>query len=101
MSATYLQRYELVEDPEFHKRIQTAIWIAATDILNDNAVSAEKKRWARNALASYIDMDTRRRISIILAANTTIGAAGNAALDSDIQFVVNDQINKIIKGWGE
>ena len=46
-------------------------------------------------------MDTRRRISIILAANTTIGAAGNAALDSDIQFVVNDQINKIIKGWGE
>lgn len=95
MSLSYIERFALVEDAAFRKRLQFAVWSAAVDILNEASPSNSRKQWAVNALKGVADDDVMRRVAIRCAANPTIGAAGKDATDSDIQYVVSGIVNTL------
>lgn len=77
-------------------RAAAAAMNAARDVLNEDAGTANhalRVKWA----ASVFDDVNRAGADLIpfLAANATIAAAGDAATDNDIQFVVNGSINTL------
>lgn len=86
--AAYAELVDLVQDPTFRKRILYAGWSVAVDILNDGASTAGQKSLARAFLKGSGDNDQITRLAIRCVSNPTIAAAGKAALDSDIRFVV-------------
>lgn len=97
--ATYSDRAALVTDANFQARIQMALWIAATDVLNESALTdkhARRMDWAKNALKSSV-ADNLREVAVRVLANPTVGAAGAAAADADIQFVVSGLVNTFIE----
>ena len=94
----YNGRYALTENGTFQRRLQMAMWIAAVDVLNEAAGTvnhAARKTWANKALKGPQDSDILRRVSIRCSANSAIGAAGEQATDSDIQFVVNYLVDEL------
>lgn len=94
----YNGRYALTENGTFQRRLQMAIWIAAVDVLNEAAGvpnHAARKTWANKALKGPQDSDVLRRVSIRCSANASIGIAGEAATDDDIQFVVNSLVDEL------
>lgn len=94
----YNGRYALTENGTFQRRLNMALWIAAVDVLNENAGTANHAArvvWARRALKGPQDADVIRRVSIRCSANASIGAAGEQATDSDIQFVVNSLVDEL------
>jgi hypothetical protein len=97
--ATYAERAALVTDTGFQARIQMALWIAATDVMNEDASTEKHARrmdWAKNALKSSV-ADNLREVAVRVLANPTVGAAGAAAADADIQFVVSGLVNTFIE----
>lgn len=96
--ATYAERAALVMDADFQARIQMALWIAATDVLNEAPSTdrhAKRLDWAKNALKSSV-ADNLREVAVRVLANPTVGAAGATAADADIQFVVSGLVNTFI-----
>lgn len=96
--ATYAERSALVTDSVFLSRIQMALWVAATDVLNEPAGTdkhGKRVEWARNTLKSSV-ADNLREVAVRVLANPTVGSAGALAPDSDIQFVVNSLIDTFI-----
>ena len=91
----YNGRYALTENGTFQRRLQMALWIAAVDVLNELPVVAARRTWATKALKGPQDSDVLRRVSIRCSANASIGAAGEQATDSDIQFVVNSLVDEL------
>lgn len=97
--ATYAERSALVTDAAFLSRIQMALWVSATDVLNepsDAPMHAQRMEWAKNMLKSSV-ADNLREVAVRVLSNPTVGAAGAAAPDSDIQFVVNGLINNFLE----
>lgn len=93
--ADYTKRRALVDDDGFRRRIQMALWIAADNILSDPAASAPQKAWATKNLKGVAAAEDIMRLAIRASANSTIGAAGDDAQDSDIQFVVSQAIKEL------
>lgn len=94
----YNGRYALTENGTFQRRLQMALWIAAVDVLNEDAGTTNhtaRATWAGKALKGPQDSDVLRRVSIRCSANASIGAAGEQASDSDIQFVVNSLVDEL------
>lgn len=97
--ATYAERSALVTDSVFLSRIQMALWVAATDVLNEPAGTdkhGKRVEWARNTLKSSV-ADNLREVAIRVLANPVVGGAGAASPDADIQFVVNGLINTFLE----
>lgn len=94
----YNGRYALTENGTFQRRLQMAIWIAAVDVLNEVDTTpnhASRLTWAKRSLKGPQDTDVIRRVSIRCSANSAIGIAGEAATDSDIQYVVNSLVDEL------
>jgi len=85
----YKDLYDLINDGVFQQRIQYAAWVAAVAMLAEVPGTAARQQWAKHALKGSLDSDVLRNVAIQVSANPTIGAAGKACLDSDIQFVVS------------
>lgn len=95
---SYLDRYQLTENGTFKHKLQMAVWIAAVDVTNEPAGTAnhaQRLQWANKMLRGPMDTDVMRKVAIRASANATIGAAGEAAADADIQFVVNGLVNEL------
>lgn len=94
---TYLARHALTNDQEMKKRVQMAVWIAATNIIYEDpqtANHAARVVWAAEKLRGPMPADEERKAMIFISANSTIGEQGNAASDNDIQFVVNGFVDQ-------
>jgi len=94
--STLLEYYELVYNTgeEFENRIAAACMVTAVNVLNeasDTERHAERVAWALSALLDARTM--ARKIKPVVLLNPSIAAAGNAAPDGDIQYVVNGAIN--------
>jgi hypothetical protein len=90
MSATLQQIYDLaLGAPALRQRMAAARLKAAWDIRNEAANTpshAERLAWANAVLADpLVNLDREYRIFL---SNVTVRAAGNAATDNDIEFVV-------------
>lgn len=95
---SYLDRYQLTENGTFKHKLQMAVWIAAVDVTNEPTGTpqhAQRLQWANKMLKGPMDTDVMRKVAIRASANETIGAAGEAAADVDIQFVVNGLVNEL------
>jgi hypothetical protein len=81
-------------------KVTVALAKAAFDILNEDPATnnhAQRIKWARRTLTS----DTRLIADEVMWAvlsNATIAAAGDAALDTDVQFVVNGLVDNFSVG---
>lgn len=96
MALDYLARHQLVNDTKFTNRLQMALWIAASDVLNEEPGTTNhtaRVAWAKKELKGVADPEKMKLVAIRVSANPSVGAAGNAAPDSDIQFVVNGLID--------
>ncbi|MGL4559845.1 MAG: hypothetical protein ACRCV5_20300 [Afipia sp.] len=86
--ASYNELFRLVANPGFRERIQYALWSTSVDVLNDAQSGAQAKNFARKMLRGQADNDVLMALAIRCAANPAIAAAGEAATDPDIKFVV-------------
>lgn len=103
---TYIQQAQAVTNEAFKGRVQVACFIAAGQIFNEATTTANHTLRLRLAVQVLSDPATRiRQFVWICATNPTIsdtvGAGGVvSALDSDIQFVVNANWDRVA-GWSE
>lgn len=106
MAGTYLQMAQAVVNDPFKGRVQVACFVAAGQIRNEAPTVPNHTLRLRLATQVLTDPATRIRQFIWVCATNptisdTVGAGGVvAALDSDIQFVVNANWD-IVAGWSE
>lgn len=96
MTTPYADRFDLVENGQFRKRIQYAVWVAARAVVNDANASAGAKDKARAILRGVLESDAMRRIAIACVADPTVGDAGIDATDANIQTVVDNGIAALL-----
>jgi hypothetical protein len=97
----YTDEYDLIftTDNDLHKKVARAIDKAARDVLNEDAGTANHEArltWAtqiRNKV-ERIQTEAHQWMPAVLD-NPTVAAAGNAATDNDVQFVVNSLVNQM------
>ena len=95
----YVDEYALFADAtnDLHKKVARALDKAARDVINESPATehhAERFVWAcrvRQSAETCI-AEAHRWIMPVLD-NATVAAAGNEAVDSDVQFVVNGLVN--------
>jgi hypothetical protein len=81
----------------FVHRVAVAVAVAAANILSEDPATAQhslRVTWASKALG-----DPERMAKIMMygvMSNVSLQQSGNAAPDSDIQFVVNSLINSYL-----
>jgi hypothetical protein len=93
--ATYVELYNMKD--HFVRRATIAALKIADYILTVEGAGVENHAnrviWANQAIS---DPETKARQFLYqILANATVQAAGEAALDSDIQWIVEDKLN----GW--
>jgi hypothetical protein len=96
-----IDQYNLTGSATLSSRICAACWKAATDVLNEaenTANHANRTLWAKQVLTENKDGAMVRRLLVDCAQNASIAAAGEAATDNDLQFVVNSRINTYADG---
>jgi len=94
--STLLEYYELVYSTGelFENRIAAACMVAAVNVLNEATDVTDHERRVAWAISALLDARTMaRKIKPVVLLNPSIAAAGNAAPDGDIQYVVNGAIN--------
>ena len=93
--ATLLEIYQLrYQSANIRDRVTAAVAKAAQDILAEDPGTenhAARLTWAKNALVNTAS--EAERFLWAVCGNATIQAAGEAATDNDIQYVVNGNIN--------
>lgn len=75
-------------------RVVVAIANAATNVLNEAVATANHTNrvvWAKSALNDAPAMAEKMMWAV--CANASLQSSGNAALDSDIQFVINSLVD--------
>jgi len=81
-----------------------AILSAAYAIVNEDAGTTNhvnRLAWANDILSgtvANVEAKAAEHLRYAVASNATISAAGNDATDSDVQFVVNSQIDIFANG---
>jgi hypothetical protein len=86
---------------EILARFTAAVWQAAVDIVNEAPATqnhAERIAWAKRAV--LVDGKAQHYAALILrmavCENTTLQTLGNDVTDSDIQFIVNSYVAKLV-----
>ena len=90
--STYIESFDLVNDSNFGKRIQMAMWIGCAGILANAGSPAGAKTFARNQLKGPADTDIARRLAIRCAAS----GLEKASTDAQIQTVIDAMIAELI-----
>ena len=96
--ASYAELSDLVGDAVFQKRVRFALLRAAYDVRNENVLTpdhAARVSWASRVLDDSQNIDYGR-LAIGIVLNPTIGSAGAAATDADIQFQVNSLVPGLV-----
>jgi len=95
----YVDEYNLFADTtnDLHKKAARAIDKAARDVINEDAGTehhAERYVWACGVRQhpDNVIAEAHRWMPAVLD-NSTVAAAGNAATDNDVQFVVNGLVD--------
>lgn len=92
---SYVAEYDLLvtDTNDLHKKANRAIDKAARDVINEDPGTtnhANRLVWAVHIRKSIDNMQAMtRRWMVAVLDNATVAAAGNAATDNDVQFVVN------------
>jgi hypothetical protein len=95
----YTAEYDLIftEDNDLHKKVARAIDKAARDVINEDVGTehhVERLVWAHTVRRKVERIQTEaHRWIVAVLDNAAVAAAGNAAEDSDVQFVVNSLVN--------
>lgn len=100
----YVDEYALFADTtnDLHKKVARAIDKAARDVINEDAQTENHSNrivwaaWMRASPSRVIGEANRAMLHVL--DNATVAAAGNAATDNDVQFVVNGLVNQLSKG---
>lgn len=97
----YVEEHDLFADStnDLHKKVARAIDKAARDVINEDPGTenhAQRFTWACTVRATpdAIIVAAHRWMPAVLD-NATVAAAGNAATDNDVQFVVNGLVNQM------
>lgn len=83
---------------ELQRKLKVAVMKAAQDVRAEDAGTAnhtQRLLWATASLAASVRQSLQNMADLMIAdllANATVAAAGDAAVDSDVQFVVNSLI---------
>jgi hypothetical protein len=87
---------------ELLARFTAAIWQAAVDIVNEAPATqnhAERIAWAKRAV--LVDGKAQHYAAVVMrmavCENGTLQAQGNDVADSDIQFIVNSYVAKLVQ----
>lgn len=86
---TYAERFALVENGQWRNRLQMALWIACSRLLNTQGTSQPTKDWCKVQLNGPADATTIRRLAVITLADATIGSQGLSASDASVQSAVD------------
>ena len=100
MAHSFIELHDFIESAALRKRVQYAVWVAAVNVLAENAGTANhaaRLEWANKALRGPMDPDNIRRIEIRVLANATIAVNGidYAGVDSDIAFIVAALVDEL------
>lgn len=99
MALSYLERFQLVNDDSFWRRIQLALWITSVGVLDENANVPDHAnrvtRANRYLSGNVIQADEKLLINTRLVANSTIGDQGMAIADTALQNIVNNIFNQL------
>lgn len=93
---TYAERFALVENGTWRNRLQMALWIGCSKLLNITSTPAPTKDWCRKQLTGPAETPVIRRLAVITLADANIGAQGLEASDADIQTAVDAAIPQLI-----
>ena len=94
--ATYSERFDLVESAAFKKRIQTAVWVAAVGVIDEDPATgnhANRLTWARDQLKGPLDLPVARRVAIYLVGSGVDQVTTDADLQTEIDAIVNTLAN--------
>lgn len=92
MAVSYLERFSLIENVNFHKRIQVAIWTASAVVLVEDAGvpnHADRLTYARKALAGNIAPEALRRIALRLLTDANVATDGESVTDANLQIAID------------
>lgn len=97
--ASYRDLYNLWQmGGELQARFEVACIIAAGQILNEDQLTpyhAERVAWANQVLKDDSGTMARKMLRRAISNNASLQEMGQAVSDSDIQFIVNSNINLI------
>lgn len=82
--STYIERFDLLRDETFRRRVQIGVWVACGAILDNAGSSNGQKQFAKNALKGETDADTLRRMVLRCGA----ADVGKDSTDVQVQTVV-------------
>ena len=100
----YTDEYALFADDtnDLHKKVARAIDKAARDVINESPSTENHENrllWAKKIRKNPDIMITEaHRGMMYVLDNATVSAAGNAATDNDVQFVVNGIVDTLAEG---
>lgn len=89
--ATLLQIYNVAQSQQLAARITGSLYKAASNIRAENpstANHANRLLWANQVMKEDINGEMVKRYKILCAQNATIAAAGDAAEDNDIDYII-------------
>jgi len=81
-----------------------ACLVAAYAIINEDggtANHANRLTWANvvlNGTVADVEAEAMQHLRYAIASNATLQSVGDAATDSDVQYIVNSQINTFATG---
>lgn len=100
----YADEYDLFADTtnDLHKKVARALDKAARDVISEDVGTSNHEQrvlwadWIRTKPDKAIAEAHRAMIYVL--DNATVSAAGNAATDNDVQFVVNGLVDTLSAG---
>lgn len=99
MALSYLERFQLVNDDSFWRRVQLALWVTSVGVLDENANTPDHAnrltRANRYLSGNVIGSDEKLLINTRLVANATVGDQGMDIADSALQNIVNNMFNQL------
>jgi hypothetical protein len=100
----YTDEYDLFADTTnaLHKKVARAIDVAARDVVNEAPATPNHEirlvwaNWMRAAPDRVVAEAHRAMLRVL--DNASVAAAGNAATDNDVQFVINALVDTLATG---
>lgn len=101
----YSDLWTLRGSASLKQRFTVAVEKAAYDVLNESSATQhyyERRGWATRVIASAASAEDygQRFMRLGVIGNGTLQAAGEAATDNDIQFIVNSLVNSFALSGG-
>lgn len=94
----YEERLAQVENPSLQKKVRYALMVEAYNILQNQQSSQPQRDWAVGVMSSKLAQSQIMMGVMFCMANPAIGDLGVKADDSDIQFVVHQNLGLIQGG---